>query len=56
MKIDDTESSYEVISKRELINRINGYPQTDTILNNQSFIPEGRVRKPPKWLSDFETY
>jgi hypothetical protein len=39
----------------------NGYTEnenehTDIILNRQSFIPERRVRKTPKWLSEYESY
>jgi hypothetical protein len=60
--IDDGESSKEVVPERiDECNSKDGYTENenehrDRILNRQSFIHERRVRKTPKWLSEYETY
>jgi hypothetical protein len=57
--INDEESSKEVVPERiDECNSKDGYTEnknehTDRILNRQSFIPERRVRKTPKWLTEF---
>jgi hypothetical protein len=61
-KIDDGESSKEVEPEKKMMNAIlkmgkqKSYEHTDKILNRQGFIPDRRVRKTPKWLSEYETY
>jgi hypothetical protein len=60
--IDDEESSKEVVPERiDECDSKDGYTEnenehTDRSMNRQSFIPERRVRKIPKWLSEYETY
>jgi transposase InsO family protein len=62
-KSDDEESSKETVP--EIIDEYDSkdentenksHEQTDKILNKQCLIPETRLRKPPKWLSEYETY
>jgi hypothetical protein len=62
-EVDDEESSKEAVPERidecdskDGYTENKSYEQTDRILNKQCLIPEARLRKPPKWLSEYETY